>query len=87
MRKNILGCASKREFDTIGLPLNHFKPIAMRIYQFAAVLLLFIVFKIRCKFYLLDEADINAARFPDSDTFIKILFYTDVYKRLYYDRD
>lgn len=38
MRKNILGRASKREFDTIGLPLNHFKPIAMRIYQFDAVL-------------------------------------------------
>lgn len=75
MRKNILGCASKREFDTIGLPLNHFKPIAMRIYQFAAVLLLFIVFKIRCKFYLLDEADINVARFPDSDYFYKNLIF------------
>lgn len=63
MRKNILGCASKREFDTIGLPLNHFKPIAMRIYQFATLFLpVFIVFKIRCKFYLLNEADINAAR-------------------------
>jgi len=38
MRKNILGRASKREFDTIGPPLNHFKPIVARIYQFAVLL-------------------------------------------------
>lgn len=41
MRKNILGRASKREFDTIGLPLNHFKPIVTRIYQFAALLIIY----------------------------------------------
>lgn len=71
MRKNILGRASKREFDTIGRPLNHFKPIAMRMYQFDARCYPLNVFKTQCKFHPLDELDLNAfilARFRSRDS-------------------